>query len=103
MVKSLPRLRLIDLSWNSSLTDESILGLFNSCPCLHEVTIAGLKRITSKPFLPIISGLAKWRRRREEIRIRVAIQMGVISRPQMGVISRPRMRDTTEYEVPENS
>ena len=71
MVRNLPHLRRVDLSWNSSLTDDAITVLCRSCPGLREVTISGLKRITSKPFLPIITDVETWRERRDVIKARL--------------------------------
>ena len=94
MCKSLPYLRKLDMSWNSSLTDEALFSLFHSCPLLIDVKVAGLKRITAKPFLPIISELSRWRIVRERIRNRLQMQMGNINRGRL-------IKDFTEYEVNE--
>lgn len=91
MVKSMPHLRTVDFSWNSSLVDDSISTLFLSCPCLREVTIAGLKRITSKPFLPIISDYGIWRRRRESICSKL--------QRKFGGSTRSRQKDISDYEI----
>ncbi|XP_019622327.1 PREDICTED: LOW QUALITY PROTEIN: uncharacterized protein LOC109468526 [Branchiostoma belcheri] len=62
MVESLGLLEELDVSWNLGLTDVSICRVLVCCPRLRDARLAGLKRITSKPFLPIISDLARWRR-----------------------------------------
>ncbi|XP_035669018.1 uncharacterized protein LOC118411092 [Branchiostoma floridae] len=62
MVENLGLLEELDVSWNLDLTDLSISRVLVCCPRLRDARLAGLKRITSKPFLPIISDLARWRR-----------------------------------------
>ncbi|KAI8493610.1 hypothetical protein Bbelb_285310 [Branchiostoma belcheri] len=62
MVETLGLLEELDVSWNLGLTDVSICRVLVCCPRLRDARLAGLKRITSKPFLPIISDLARWRR-----------------------------------------
>jgi len=71
LVQSLKNLTFIDLSWNCLLTDETLSALMISCVMLRETVLAGLKRISSKPFLPIISGLSEWKAKRESIRRRL--------------------------------
>nr|XP_006813346.1 PREDICTED: uncharacterized protein LOC102802577 [Saccoglossus kowalevskii] len=70
MAKSLSWLVFVDISWNSNLTDASISALFSSCSNLLDVNLAGLKCITSKPFLPIIADLNKWRRCQALLRLK---------------------------------
>lgn len=53
------------------LTDETMSVLMVSCSMLREAILAGLKRITSKAFVPIIAGLNAWRDRRSAIRFRL--------------------------------
>ena len=53
------------------LTDDTISTLLGSCPMLNEAVLAGLKRITSKPFLPIISDQTEWRSCLKAIRSRI--------------------------------
>ena len=53
------------------LTDETMSVLMMSCSMLREAVLAGLKRITSKAFVPIIAGLNAWRDRRSAIRLRL--------------------------------
>ncbi|XP_066270079.1 uncharacterized protein [Branchiostoma lanceolatum] len=62
MAENLGLLEELDVSWNLDLTDSSISRVLVCCPRLRDARLAGLKRITSKPFLPIISDLARWRR-----------------------------------------
>ncbi|CAH1251675.1 FBXL20 [Branchiostoma lanceolatum] len=62
MAENLGLLEELDVSWNLDLTDLSISRVLVCCPRLRDARLAGLKRITSKPFLPIISDLARWRR-----------------------------------------
>ncbi|XP_065071249.1 uncharacterized protein LOC135695947, partial [Rhopilema esculentum] len=71
MVRSLRNLTFVDLSWNCMLTDDTISTLLGSCPMLNEAVLAGLKRITSKPFLPIISDRTEWRSCLKAIRSRI--------------------------------
>ena len=53
------------------LTDETMSVLMISCTLLREAVLAGLKRITSKAFVPMITGLNAWRDRRSAIRFRL--------------------------------
>ena len=53
------------------LTDETMSVLMISCTLLREAVLAGLKRITSKAFVPMIAGLNAWRDRRSAIRFRL--------------------------------
>eukprot|EP00112_Aurelia_sp_Birch-Aquarium-sp1_P022087 Seg611.7 transcript_id=Seg611.7/GoldUCD/mRNA.D3Y31 product="SCF E3 ubiquitin ligase complex F-box protein grrA" protein_id=Seg611.7/GoldUCD/D3Y31 len=71
LLQNLKQLKYIDLSWNSMLTDETMSVLMVSCSMLREAILAGLKRITSKAFVPIIAGLNAWRDRRSAIRFRL--------------------------------
>ncbi|XP_048580508.1 uncharacterized protein LOC5516976 [Nematostella vectensis] len=57
----MPQLDIIDLSWNSSLTDVGISAVLLHCSCLKKACLSGLKLITSKPFLRIIGDLSRWR------------------------------------------
>ena len=90
LVKTLSNLRIIDLSWNSSLTDDSLVNLFHSCQFIQEVTVAGLKRISSKPFLSIISGLVKWQQVRSVIKHRLHLKY---------FTSSGRLKHVTDLEV----
>lgn len=90
LVKALSNLRIIDLSWNSSLTDDSLVKLFHSCQFIQEVTVAGLKRISSKPFLSIISGLVKWQQVRSVIKHRLHLKY---------FTSSGRLKHMTDLEV----
>jgi len=91
LICKLPYLKRIDLSWNCSLTDESITLMCCSCPMLRELIISGLKRITSKPFLPIVAGWGEWRKRREEIKTR-------LRRPCVSTNVSTRERDILQLE-----
>ena len=77
MLWNLCSLEHVDLSWNSFLTDETVTSLLLHCPRLKTALLAGLKRITSRPFLLIVSGLAKWQRRRETIRTKLEKEFSV--------------------------
>lgn len=68
LVQKLKDLTYIDLSWNCLLTDQTLSALLVSCVMLSEAVLAGLKRITSKPFLSMISGISEWNITRESIR-----------------------------------
>eukprot|EP00794_Sanderia_malayensis_P005243 gene5243-5907_t len=76
---NMKQLVYIDLSWNCMLTDETVSKLFICCPLLREAVLSGLKRISTKPFLPIISGLVEWRAKREIIAYRLRTR-GIITR-----------------------
>ncbi|XP_059155825.1 uncharacterized protein LOC131940922 [Physella acuta] len=52
--ENLHHLEVVDLSWNTDLTDLSIAELMKNCQCLKTANLDGLKRITSAPFLKII-------------------------------------------------
>ena len=83
---NLRNLTIVDLSWNFSITDETVSALLMSCGMLSEIALSGLKRITSQPLMPIISGLAEWRKRREIIRSRLRKRHIVCSVRDMGAL-----------------
>lgn len=61
LARNMPLLKDIDVSWNSSLTDDGICSLLECCLKLNRAVFCGLKRITSQPFLGIIGDLGRWR------------------------------------------
>lgn len=65
MATNLPNLTFIDVSWNLAITSVGISALMLNCCKLHEANLSGLKALTSKPFLPIISDLRVWRSKQE--------------------------------------
>ena len=91
MIKCLPSLYAVDLSWNLSITDETIQLLFTVCSNIQCVKIAGLKRITSKAFLPLISQRERWNKIRQTIFKRLQLQLGANCRK--------RLKDLSKYEV----
>ncbi|XP_078330513.1 uncharacterized protein LOC111111767, partial [Crassostrea virginica] len=62
LAKNLQHLESIDLSWtsNSCLEDDVILSFLTYCPQMNTMKLNGQARLTSKPFLPIISDYLKW-------------------------------------------
>nr|XP_022306081.1 uncharacterized protein LOC111112667 isoform X1 [Crassostrea virginica] len=62
LAKNLHHLESIDLSWtsNSCLEDDVILSFLTYCPRMNTMKLNGQARLTSKPFLPIISDYLKW-------------------------------------------
>lgn len=48
-------LRMLDISWNSALTDVGCSAVLSHLH-LEQVDMSGIKQISSHPFLPIISG-----------------------------------------------
>ncbi|XP_068711502.1 uncharacterized protein [Montipora foliosa] len=60
LARNMPHLRDIDASWNSSLSDNGIFTLLESCVELNRAVLCGLKGITSQPFLAIIGDLGRW-------------------------------------------
>ncbi|XP_035829074.1 uncharacterized protein LOC101862000 [Aplysia californica] len=51
----LPLLEIIDLGWNTHLSNTAIHSLMRNCRRLTTVHLEGLKQITSRPFLNIIA------------------------------------------------
>lgn len=60
MLKGLPNLRCVDLSWSACITDSTVEVMLNVCPQLRLVAIVGLKLITTKALLPIIPRYNEW-------------------------------------------
>ncbi|XP_078328921.1 uncharacterized protein LOC111114467 [Crassostrea virginica] len=62
LAKNLHHLESIDLSWtsNSCLEDDVIFSFLTYCPQMNTMKLNGQARLTSKPFLPIISDYLKW-------------------------------------------
>ncbi|XP_033100869.1 uncharacterized protein LOC117104259 [Anneissia japonica] len=92
MTTRLSLLNTIDVSWNSDLTDVAICSLFINCPLLHDVCLDGLKPITSKPFLPIIAELFRWRRCQALIKLKLKEQK------LLKKIGEPQLSSDEEYE-----
>ncbi|XP_069113876.1 serine-rich adhesin for platelets-like [Argopecten irradians] len=62
LVENVRTLEHVDFSWNLGVTNRSISALLKNCQRLQKAELAGLKLITSEPFLPLISDLRQWRR-----------------------------------------
>ncbi|XP_038058124.1 uncharacterized protein LOC119729581 [Patiria miniata] len=71
MAPSLRHLKKLDVSWNSDLTDAAISSVMSCCPLIVELYLMGLKRITEKPLMPIISELARWQRCKKLIKLKM--------------------------------
>ena len=44
------------------MSDAGVRAILEQCVHLQELCVAGVKKLTSAPFLPIISDLTQWRR-----------------------------------------
>ncbi|XP_064607051.1 F-box/LRR-repeat protein fbxl-1-like [Liolophura sinensis] len=60
LAQRLPHLTKIDISWNSGLTDKSPSAFLTFCQKLEWANFAGIKRITSEPFIHLISDDGSW-------------------------------------------
>lgn len=88
---SLHKLVSIDLSWSSLLSDHTVSLILGNCNTLQTATLTGLKRITSKPFIPIINNYNDWFETRREISERLQLQLGADCKK--------RLKDLSRYEV----
>eukprot|EP00057_Strongylocentrotus_purpuratus_P009689 XP_011664163.1 PREDICTED: uncharacterized protein LOC755050 [Strongylocentrotus purpuratus] len=70
----LKRLKILDVSWNADLTNQSVSAILSSCPVLSELLLCGVKQITDKPFLSIIANYSKWKRCQILIQLKVREQ-----------------------------
>ncbi|XP_064645007.1 uncharacterized protein LOC135498609 [Lineus longissimus] len=62
LAQRLSLLKNLDISWNQALTDDSVDAILTNCPLMDSLCLVGLKRLTSKPFLPIIANFNQWQR-----------------------------------------
>ena len=53
--QAFPLIRDINLSWNISIGDDAICSILTSCLSLEVLTLAGVKRITVNPFMPLVN------------------------------------------------
>ncbi|PIK46143.1 hypothetical protein BSL78_16991 [Apostichopus japonicus] len=77
LAEMMPRFRMLkvlDVSWTLNLTNDGVAAILCSCPLLTDLNLAGLKRITEKPFLPIISDINRWRRCQALIKLKLREQ-----------------------------
>ena len=59
-LSSLQNLTFLDLAWNSMVCDDTLIMMLSNMPLLDRLNLEGLKYISSKPFLPIISKHENW-------------------------------------------
>ncbi|XP_071941710.1 uncharacterized protein [Antedon mediterranea] len=85
-------LKRLDVSWNSELTDVTVCCLLINCPLLDNLCLDGLKCITSKPFLPIIAELVRWRRCQALIKLKLKEQK------LLKKLGEPHLSSDEEYE-----
>ncbi|XP_060081195.1 F-box and leucine-rich repeat protein 13-like [Ylistrum balloti] len=71
LVESIRTLEHVDFSWNLGVSNRSISALLKNCQRLQRADLAGLKTITSEPFLPLISNLRQWRRCQALLRLKL--------------------------------
>ncbi|XP_033624603.1 uncharacterized protein LOC117288031 [Asterias rubens] len=71
MMPSLRLMKKLDMSWNSELTDVAVSCVMSCCPLMVELFLMGLKRITEKPFMPLISELSRWQRCKKLIKLKM--------------------------------
>lgn len=58
----------------SALTDVGVGAIMANCLYLQELSVAGIKLLTSKPFLPLISDVKEWRRCQALLRLKLQEQ-----------------------------
>ncbi|KAJ8313411.1 hypothetical protein KUTeg_009039 [Tegillarca granosa] len=92
LVGNLHNLQYVDLSWNSGLMDSSIKALLSCCIQLKTAILSGLKRISSQPFLPIISDFDKWKKCRKLIKFKLK------EREVLQKSGDPQLSSDEEYE-----
>ncbi|OWF35272.1 uncharacterized protein LOC110443129 [Mizuhopecten yessoensis] len=71
LVENIRTLEHVDFSWNLGVSNRSISALLKNCQRLQRADLAGLKTITSEPFLPLISDLRQWRRCQALLRLKL--------------------------------
>ena len=54
MSRSLAALRVIDISWNSGISNEGVSALLSNCPLIENCCLDGLKLVTAEPFWPMV-------------------------------------------------
>lgn len=87
-LSALQELTSIDLSWNTFITDETLSLLLHHCVCLRTAILVGLKRISSQPFLPIITNHKSWYCLKDKICKRLQSQLGKDSRSRLKNLAR---------------
>ncbi|XP_013411634.1 F-box/LRR-repeat protein 2-like [Lingula anatina] len=70
-VTRLDLLEQLDLSWNLWVTNDGVSTVLQSCIFLRHLSLGGNKMLTSKPYLPMISDVAKWRRSQAVLRFKI--------------------------------